>query len=63
MKANTGKSEILSCDKGVYRVSVKAQPEKGKANLEVLKLFRKKFKQPAQIISGFTSKEKLIRIG
>lgn len=64
VKTNAGKSEIVSYDeeKKAYRVAVKAQPEKGKANQEVLKLFRKKFKKEAKIISGFTSKEKLLRL-
>ena len=64
VKANASKSEILEYDeqKQVYRVNVKAAPEKGKANQEVMKLFSKKFKCSAEIISGFTSKEKLIRL-
>ena len=64
VKTNAGKSEILSYDKDreAYRVAVKAQPEKGKANQEVIKLFSKRFKKPVEIISGYTSKEKLLRI-
>ncbi len=64
VKTNASKSEILEYDeeRQAYRVNVKAQPEKGKANQEVVKLFRKKYKVPVEIISGFTSKEKLLRI-
>lgn len=64
VKTNAGKSEIVSYDeeKKAYRVAVKAQPEKGKANQEVLKLFKKKLKKEVKIISGFTSKEKLLRV-
>lgn len=64
VKTNAGKSEIMyDREKNTYLVSVKSQPEKGKANQEVLKLFRKKLKKDAKIISGFTSNKKLIRIG
>ncbi len=49
-------------ERQAFRVNVKAAPEKGKANTEVIKLFRKKFKKAVEIISGFTSKEKLLRV-
>lgn len=64
VKTNAGKSEILGYDeeRKAYRVTVKAPPEKGKANLAVIKLFSKHFKKTARIISGFTSKEKLLKI-
>ena len=64
VKTNASKSEIIRYDEArkAYRVEVKEQPDKGKANQEVIKLFSKKFNCRAEIISGFTSKEKLIRI-
>jgi uncharacterized protein (TIGR00251 family) len=57
VKTNSGRSEIV--EDVVY---VKAQPENGKANIEVVKLFTKKFKKPAKIVKGFTSKKKVIEI-
>lgn len=64
VKTNSGKSEILNYDKekGAYRVHVKAIPEKGKANLEIIKLFHKKFKKPIKIVKGLKSKEKVLEI-
>ena len=46
----------------IYLVSVKSNPEKGKANKEVLKLVSKKFNSRARIISGKTNKEKLVEL-
>lgn len=65
VKTRAGKSEVLGFDneKNAYRVSVKAMPEHGEANLEVMKLLRKHFKLPARIVSGFTSKEKSVELG
>jgi len=64
VKTNTGKSEILEFDKEkkAYKVNVKAVPEKGKANLEIIKLFHKKFKKPIKIVNGFKSKVKTLEI-
>jgi uncharacterized protein (TIGR00251 family) len=44
----------------VYRVSVKAKPENGKANLEIEKFLSKHFKKKVKIKSGFKSKRKTI---
>lgn len=64
VKAKSGKSRVEFDDAGnVYLVSVKAAPEKGAANLEVVKLLSRHFKMPARIISGFKSKKKLVKIG
>ncbi len=62
VKTNAGKSEILGKENNTYRVNVKASPEKGKANLEVIKLFHKKFKKPVNMVKGFKSKEKVLEI-
>ncbi|MDI6737339.1 MAG: DUF167 family protein [Nanoarchaeota archaeon] len=64
VKTKSGKSEVIGFDeaKQAYRVNVKAVPEQGKANIEVLKLMKKHFRKEARIISGFTSKEKLVQI-
>lgn len=63
VKTKSGKSEVVGFDeeKQAYRINVKAVPEQGKANIEVLKLIKKYLKKDARIISGFTSKEKLVQ--
>ncbi|MEK6864496.1 MAG: DUF167 family protein [Nanoarchaeota archaeon] len=64
VKTKSGKSEVAGFDeaKQAYRVNVKAVPEQGKANIEVMKILKKHFKKDVKIISGFTSKEKLIQL-
>ena len=63
-KTNSPKTEIIGYDeaKEGYRINVKAQPIEGKANTEIIKYFRKKYKLDVEIISGSTSKEKLLKI-
>lgn len=43
-------------------MEVKALPEKGKANLEIIKFFSKEYKKDVRIVSGKTSKVKLVRV-
>ena len=64
VKPNSPKSEIKSYDKDkqAYRVNIKAHPEKGKANLEVIKFFSKLLKKEVKIIKGLKSKEKTIKV-
>ncbi len=47
-------------ERGLYIVSVKSPPENNKANMEIIKLVSKRFGKQARIISGKTSKKKLI---
>jgi uncharacterized protein len=64
VKPNSPKTEVLGYDepKKALKIALHAQPEKGKANLELIKFFKKEFKKDIKIISGLTSKEKLIKI-
>lgn len=64
VKTNMAKTEILGFDKekNAYRMNVHAVPEKGKANLEIIKFFKKELKKDITIISGMASRQKLIRI-
>jgi len=63
VKPNSRKNELVSYDeeRQALRVNIKAEPEKGKANLEVVKFFNKLTKKQTRIITGLTSKEKLIK--
>jgi len=48
-----------------YKIAVKAPPEKGKANIELIKFLSKELSVPKEnisIISGATDKLKLIKI-
>ena len=63
VRTKSGKSEVAGFDeaKQAYKVNVKAAPEKGAANIEVIKILKKHFKKDFRIISGFTSREKLLQ--
>jgi len=60
------KNEITGkLDDGTIKISVKAPPEKGKANQAVIEVIAKEYKvneQSVRIIAGHTSQIKLIRI-
>ena len=56
---------VETMDDGTIKVRVKAAPEKGKANKEVVKLLAKKYnvsKSDVEIVSGKTDQIKLIKI-
>ena len=63
VKTNSPETELLEFEKaqGAYRMNVHAAPEKGKANREIIKFFKKKHKIDVEIISGFTSRKKLLK--
>jgi len=59
------KEEKIVIDHGMTKVYVKAVPDKGKANKEVIKLLAKKYKvkkSEVSIIRGLTVRNKLIEI-
>ena len=64
VKPNSPRNEITGWDnnKNALRVCVKAEPEKGRANKEVVKFFSKLLKKKVVIDSGFKSREKIISI-
>lgn len=61
IKPNSRKNKIDRVDsKGVYHISIKAPPEKNKANKELLKFLRKTFRKPVRIISGLKTRRKVL---
>ncbi len=62
VKPNSAKNEILEYDeeKKAYKVAIKAAPEKGKANMELIKFFKKLTKKEVEIISGSRSRKKVL---
>ncbi|MBW2996398.1 DUF167 domain-containing protein [Candidatus Woesearchaeota archaeon] len=62
VKPNSPKNQIKIEDNKV-KLYIKAPPEKGKANKEVIKFFSKLLKKDIKIIAGLTSRQKLIRTG
>lgn len=64
VKPNSPSNEIISYDeeRNALRVNIKAAPEKGKANIEVIRFFTKLLRKNVRIKSGLTSKEKVLEI-
>ena len=64
VRPNASKNKIIGFDSGrnAYRVNIHAHPEQGKANVEVIKYFSKLLKKKVEIVTGHTSKEKVLRI-
>ena len=64
VKTNSSKNEIVSYDenKKAYRINLNAKPIEGKANKELIKFLSKQLKKKVRIVSGFTSKEKIIEL-
>jgi uncharacterized protein (TIGR00251 family) len=64
-KISTGKNKFeLSFDneKEIILIKTTQQPQKNKANKEIIKELKKFFKTDIQIVFGLTSKEKKIKI-
>ncbi len=61
---NTEKTEIFEKkeEEDFWKMRVRAIPEKGKANAEIERFFRKEFGKIIKIISGKTDRKKLIKI-
>ena len=64
VKPNSRRQSIEQ-ENGVYNMDLKEKADKGKANLEIIKLLAKHFKvssSQVRIKSGITSKNKIIEI-
>ena len=64
IKPNSSKNSILDFDsnKKALRISIKAAPEKGKANQELVKFLSKLLKKKVMIIKGLKNREKILKI-
>ena len=63
LKVNPNSKRIELIEKeGKLRLYLKAIPEKGKANQELVKFFKKKYGLKVKIIKGEKSKEKVLKI-
>jgi uncharacterized protein len=58
---NAKENELKEMGKHL-KLYLKAVPDKGKANKELIKFFKKEFKLNVEIKSGETSREKVLRI-
>ena len=62
VRPNSPKNRIIGWnkEKQALKVNIKALPEKGKANVEIIKFFSRLAKKQVKIVSGKTSKTKII---
>ncbi|HZX44473.1 MAG TPA: DUF167 domain-containing protein [Candidatus Nanoarchaeia archaeon] len=62
VKPNSKKNEIIGYDasRKAYVIRIAARPEDNKANLEAIKFLSKTLGKKARIVSGLTSKTKVI---
>ena len=58
---NSKKTELLEKE-GQLRLYLKAVPEKGKANQELIKFFKKGFGLKVEIVKGEKSREKVLKV-
>jgi len=58
---HSGRTEIKE-EEGKLKLYLKAAPEKGKANTELIKFFKKELKLSVRIKSGETNREKMLEI-
>ena len=58
---NAAKTKLVE-ENNALKLYLKAVPEKNKANLELIKFFKKQFNLTVEIKSGLKSREKVLRI-
>jgi len=58
---HSGRNELIE-DDGKLRLYLKSFPERGKANSELIKFFKKEYKLSVRIKAGVTSREKVLEI-
>jgi len=61
VKPNSGKQEIEKISENEFRVYLKSLPENGKANLELIRLLKRKFGN-CRIVSGKSSRKKVVEV-
>ncbi len=64
VKPNAKKDELLGFDeeRQAYKVAIAAPPEDNKANIAVIKFFTRLTKKKVTIVTGLTSKQKILNI-
>lgn len=64
-KPNAKKNEVEKIDETHYKVSIKASPKEGRANEAVIEALHEYFRRPRSsisIVSGLSSRHKVIEI-
>ena len=59
---NSSQEKVVKISDKEYEVWIKEKPVDGKANASLEKILKKYFGKPAKIISGFTSRKKIVEV-
>ncbi len=62
VKPNSPKNEIINIKDNEYKINIKAPPQEGKANRELIKFLKKYFNKSVRIITGLKSREKIVEL-
>jgi len=62
VKPNSLEQKIERISENEYFASLESSADKNKANIELLKLLKKYFKKEIRIVSGLTSRDKIIEV-
>ena len=62
VKTGAPKTQILGWEHDVLKIAVNARPEKGRANAEIVKFFKRELKKDVKIVKGLKSKNKVLSV-
>ena len=62
VKPNSFQQKIVKVGENEYHIWLKEKPVENKANLELIRLFKKEINKIIKIKSGFNSKRKIIEV-
>ncbi|MBI4151206.1 DUF167 domain-containing protein [Candidatus Woesearchaeota archaeon] len=62
VKPNAKETALVGVKDGTYVISIAAKPEGNKANIALLKFLKKQLGKQVRLVSGATSRDKLIEI-
>lgn len=62
VKPNAGENAIIKQSDNSLVVAIAAPPEKGRANLELVRFLSKKLKKQVRIVCGFEKRTKVLEV-
>jgi uncharacterized protein (TIGR00251 family) len=62
IKPGAPKTEVIGEINGLLKIAVKAPPQEGKANKELVRFLKKTLGKNVEIVSGFKSKQKILKV-
>ena len=62
VKSNQPETKITKQENNILYIDIKTKPEDNKANIELIKFFKKELNKDVKIIKGLTSKNKILKV-